>query len=274
MNTFKLHQGRLENLDDITGYRDYDEAILPLPEATINAAVRDAVYMPLPCLSSRRSPTCSASAPRALRPKPSTSFQGMTGTSETGHCFRLGLRAHKDWQTLLLPAEDRPLDMEKLSAEIQRLEASCRRRKKERQTIQTCDREWAGQKTKIPGITVWHMADVQDVTQAMEIDTPGYDGRSVQTTTPTAQSAQGYVDGEVQPDPLPGFHCFLQRTFAGLQPDGGASGSGPMDLDEGSPEVYYGWADARRFPGPLKSRHELDALHAHIQAAPARAFEF
>lgn len=307
MNTLKFHQGRLENLDDLTGYRYYTENILPLPESTINAAVRDAVYVPLPTQPGpSHTPPDIRTPPRhrELRPKPATSLatalqcderrtsrRTTSCTGEQGQHDRLsslGLRANKDWDSFLLPERERSVDMEKLAAEIRRLEASCRRHNKGPDTTQANNWDWTGEiplatarmSASLPGVSVWHIDELPDRMQDMEAsNSTDEQGRSTdEPTTPTNRHSQehGQEHGrlgangwsELPTDPLPSFDCFLQTTFDGASPWQQSSQSNVARPSQHGTVP----AEGSGFPGPLKSRHELESSGVCLPTTTTRTF--
>lgn len=273
MNTLKFHQGRLENLDDLTGYRNYTGNILPLPETTINAAVRDALYMPLsiPPGPGRTAPgirTPPKHCDLGLNPSTglTTALQCETScTGEQGRRDRLsnhGLCAHRDWDSFLLPGKDR-------AVETRRLESSCRRHHKGPDPCQISHWDWTGEiplatartSTILPGVSVRHIDGLPDQMQGIEASTLTAEQcrSSIEPTTPI-DHAQEYGHGESlsrmgRSEALPSFDCFLQNTFHGASPWPEQSPSQPRGNIEGP--LKAGTISRREsgFPGPLKSRH-------------------
>ncbi|EXJ81845.1 hypothetical protein A1O1_07910 [Capronia coronata CBS 617.96] len=295
MNTLKVHQGRLENLNDLTFYRNFTENILPLPESTINVAVRNAKYVPLAPRPPRPPVLRTPSGHRILCPKPGTALpnnnspgkgpqSGFTMGTHTlepiqgEHFPDLGLHASKDWLPFLLPKQDRTVDLEKLAAEVRRLEASCRRRTGGRGPLPAHNWVWPeaapfstiGISTSVPGASVWHIDDApggtDDEMQGVEMWTSEQYGpgeTSTVASAPQAQADRGVhnhpLEGaQLQPDPLPSFDCFLRNTFEGVNPQQEPLPPGSVGFFNMSPEHETASAGGPIFPGPLKCREEFE----------------
>ncbi|KAJ4525000.1 hypothetical protein HRR83_000648 [Exophiala dermatitidis] len=312
MNTFKIHHGRLENLDDITGYRSYTHDILPHQESSINPGVRDAKYVPLPPLpvkpqmnkrELRPRPCMSLPAPpqsqgshgetskRVLRPRGRTSLPvtsqdqrsrlDLSKLPKDAGSNSLGLRAHKDWLPFLLPDEDRHISMETIAQETRRLEASCRRFNKEKKQALKTTTSWVWDKEipsaaarmseAMPGVAIWHVGDPSEGIQQSDNAKGKQRASDYDPTTPTQRSVGRYGESythpntsmqerAAQPDPLPSFESFVQQTFAGMEPPKDQGLLGPA-MPDGT-QASYDRAYARVFPGPLKSREEMQAIIA------------